>query len=144
SSRAEGPAFAHTARRAGRRLRRPPRFARRSLRRALRGASRRACAVRRASGKMDCLASAADRTRSAGRLAGGEGNPRRRLHGNERSLRHERWEVRQCDAREGERTMSTTTVLQQSILREYAASVALNADAHYYGGARLRPVVPLD
>ena len=35
-------------------------------------------------------------------------------------------------------------MLQQAILREYAINVGLNPDAHYYGGARLRPVVPLD
>jgi len=40
--------------------------------------------------------------------------------------------------------VSATSTLQQSILREYAVSVGLHADAHYYGGARLRPVVPLD
>jgi uracil-DNA glycosylase len=34
--------------------------------------------------------------------------------------------------------------LQQSILREYAQSVGLEEDPHYFGGARLRPVVPLD
>jgi len=37
----------------------------------------------------------------------------------------------------------TTTELQQSILRAYATSVGLQP-AHYYGGARLRPVVPLE
>jgi uracil-DNA glycosylase len=36
------------------------------------------------------------------------------------------------------------TALQQSILREYATSVGLQPAANYYGGARLRPVVPLD
>jgi hypothetical protein len=36
------------------------------------------------------------------------------------------------------------TSLQQSMLREYAASIGLDGSVHYYGGARLRPVVPLD
>jgi hypothetical protein len=36
------------------------------------------------------------------------------------------------------------TKLRQAILREYALSVGLDADTHYFGGARLRPVVPLD
>jgi uracil-DNA glycosylase len=34
--------------------------------------------------------------------------------------------------------------LQQEILQDYAGSVGLPAQARYYGGARLRPVVPLD
>jgi hypothetical protein len=34
--------------------------------------------------------------------------------------------------------------LQQTIFRDYASSVGLSADARYYGGSRLRPVVPLD
>jgi uracil-DNA glycosylase len=34
--------------------------------------------------------------------------------------------------------------LQREILRDYAGSVGLPAKARYYGGARLRPVVPLD
>lgn len=36
------------------------------------------------------------------------------------------------------------TTVQQSILREYAVSVGLQPNVSYYGGARLRPVVPLD
>ena len=34
--------------------------------------------------------------------------------------------------------------LRQSILSDYAESVGLPRDARYFGGARLRPVVPLD
>ena len=34
--------------------------------------------------------------------------------------------------------------LQKDILHEYAASVGLEREPHYFGGARLRPVVPLD
>jgi hypothetical protein len=34
--------------------------------------------------------------------------------------------------------------LQQAMLRDYAGSVGLPVDARYFGGARLRPVVPLD
>jgi hypothetical protein len=40
--------------------------------------------------------------------------------------------------------MTAITSLQQSILRDYATSLGLAPDARYYGGARLRPVVPLD
>lgn len=36
------------------------------------------------------------------------------------------------------------TKFQRAILREYAESVGLEADPHYFGGTRLRPVVPLD
>jgi uracil-DNA glycosylase len=36
------------------------------------------------------------------------------------------------------------TNLQKAILRDYATSVGLPGRAGYYGGARLRPVVPLD
>ncbi len=38
----------------------------------------------------------------------------------------------------------TVGKLQQAMFRDYARSVGLSADARYYGGARLRPVVPLD
>jgi hypothetical protein len=38
----------------------------------------------------------------------------------------------------------TAGKLQQVMFREYARSVGLSPDARYYGGARLRPVVPLD
>ena len=36
------------------------------------------------------------------------------------------------------------TKLRQQILRDYAADLGLSRDPRYYGGARLRPVVPLD
>jgi hypothetical protein len=40
--------------------------------------------------------------------------------------------------------MSTAVAtLQQSILREYAESVGLQPNVTYYGGTRLRPLVPL-
>ena len=34
--------------------------------------------------------------------------------------------------------------LQKSIVDEYADSVGLSANARYFGGARLRPLPPLD
>ncbi len=34
--------------------------------------------------------------------------------------------------------------LQKSIFRDCASSLGLSGEARYYGGARLRPVVPLD
>lgn len=37
-----------------------------------------------------------------------------------------------------------TTELRKSILAEYARSIGLPSNARYFGGARLRPVVPLD
>ena len=44
------------------------------------------------------------------------------------------------------RTSSSEAIatLQREIVRNYAVSVGLDPDAHYLGGARLRPVVPLD
>lgn len=39
---------------------------------------------------------------------------------------------------------TATSQLQRDILRDYAASVGLERSPRYHGGARLRPVVPLD
>jgi uracil-DNA glycosylase len=48
---------------------------------------------------------------------------------------------RTCHARQ---VSDTTTDLRKAILTDYAKSVGLSPDARYFGGARLRPVVPLD